>query len=79
MSRQEQQQPQGDSNAQNRHLSLQQSSGSRNPYLGYADSYEIYYDRVRGERRPVQSGFVSSTKWTANVGFEPTKIKIKLE
>ncbi|KAG8250545.1 hypothetical protein J6590_088727 [Homalodisca vitripennis] len=28
------------------------------------ESYEEYYRRTHGERKPVQSGFVSSTKWT---------------
>lgn len=65
MSRQEQQQ-QGHNNAQNRHLPLQRPTASRNLYLDFSRPYEKNYERVRGERRPVQSAFVSSTSWTAN-------------
>lgn len=66
MSRQEaQQQLQGNQNAQNQHLPLQRASRS-NLYLDFSRSYETYYDRQRGQRRPVQSGFVSSTSWTTN-------------
>ena len=57
------QQPLGN---QNQRPPLRRPSGSRNLYQDYHRSFETYYDRERGERRPVQSGFVSSTTWTAN-------------
>lgn len=38
----------------------------RNLYLDFSRSYETYYDRQEGVRRPIQSGFVSSTSWTPN-------------
>lgn len=42
------------------------NNNSRNLYLDFSRPYERYYNRVRGVRRPVQSGFISSTSWTPN-------------
>lgn len=70
MSQREQQQPQRNPPGQ--------ASGStgttarRNLYLDFPASYQTYYERqngshpssFRGQRKPDQSGFVSSTSWS---------------
>lgn len=37
-----------------------------NLYLDFSQSFETHYNCVEGIRRPIQSGFVSSTSWTPN-------------
>lgn len=60
MSRQDQEQPSTSSAGGEQ----PRTQAPRNLYLNFPQSYEKYYNRQHGERRPLQSGFVSSTKWT---------------
>jgi hypothetical protein len=51
-------------NRQQQEQQQQQQERRRNLRLDFTRPYERAYNQQRGETRPLQSGFVSSTKWS---------------